>query len=208
MMGEIRIAAELALRDWQYERALTLCAILALASMLAPLLVLQGLKNGVVESMRHRLLEDPAILIITPKSDAGNYDRAFIDWLGRLPGAAFAIGRTRDTSTDVTLRNVAAGKSASIAMEPAAPGEPLLKSLGIPAPGAGHVPGIVLSARAANTLSASEGQILEARLGRRTPEGRLESTSLRLAVTAVMPAAAADRRMAFSPGKSLAGTAI
>lgn len=52
MLSKVALAARLALQDWLHERTLSLCAVLALASMLAPLLVLQGVKNGVVGIMR------------------------------------------------------------------------------------------------------------------------------------------------------------
>ena len=73
MLKQLGLALRLAARDWRFERSLTLCAVLALASMLTPLLVLQGLKNGVIEGMRQRLLQDPTVLIITPKSDGGSF---------------------------------------------------------------------------------------------------------------------------------------
>lgn len=193
------LAASLALRDWLHDGTLSLCAVLALASMLAPILVLMGLKNGVLEAMRARLLEDPAILVITPKSDAGSFDRAFVNGLARLPGAAYAIGRTRATSTDATLTSAASPNGASIALEPASPGEPLLKSLGQAAPANGENPEIVLSSRAAAALFASPGQKLRLRAGRRSPQGRLEAVNLELTVSGVLPASAGDRKMAFVP---------
>ena len=116
--------------------------------MLVPILSLMGVKNGVISTMRERLLEDPMILIITPKSDAGKYDAEFIRNLSNLPGAAFAIGRTRETTTDVTFVNERSG-TVSIGLEPAAKGEPVLAHFSIMAPEDGKQPQIVLSASAA-----------------------------------------------------------
>lgn len=187
----------LAWRDWKFEYLLSACAILALASMLAPILVLQGLKNGVIETMRHRLLQDPTILIITPKSDTGGFSPNFIAELAALPGAAFAIGRTRDTSTDITLLNKNGPARASIALEPATEGEPVLKRYNLQAPQNSPQPGMVLSATSAAALNASPGDLLEASIGRRTPQGKLESEKLTFKVTGILPVEAADRRMAF-----------
>lgn len=189
----------LAWRDWKFESTLSLCAVLALASMLTPILVLQGLKNGIIQGMRARLLEDPAVLIITPKSDAGRFSPEFIADLATLPGARFAIGRTRDTATDITLVNSANDSRASIALEPAAPGEPVLERNGISAPRNGSQAEIVLSAPSAKALGVSIGATLEARLGRRSPQGRLESEIVPLKITAILPMEAADRKMAFVP---------
>ena len=198
-MSQILEALYLSWKDWKHERLLSLCAVLALASMLAPLLVLQGLKNGVTEGMRERLLRDPATLIITPKSDAGNFTREFIRQLGSLPGASYAIGRTRETATDITLENAATGKRVSIALEPAGEGEPVLGRYAVAAPADGGTPELVLSAPAAAALACAAGSELAAALGRRTPDGRLESRSMKFRVSAVLPPVAAERRLAFAP---------
>lgn len=187
----------LAWRDWKFEYLLSLCAILALASMLTPLLVMQGLKNGVIEGMRSRLLEDPTVMIITPKSDAGSFSSAFIKELGSLPGARFAIGRTRETSTDISMFNPETGARLSIALEPATPGEPVLEKYAMPVPINGDEPQIVLSSTAARALGVTKGGKLDARLGRRTPAGKLESINLTMHVADVLPLEAADRKMGF-----------
>lgn len=197
MKTQLLQAILLAWRDWKFESLLSLCSVLALASMLSPILVLQGLKNGVIEGMRSRLLEDPAILIITPKSDAGRFSKEDINNLAKLPGARYAIGRTRETATDLTILNPHANARASIALEPASPGEPVLDKYKLPIPEAGNDPGIVLSQAAAKVLKASLGMKLEAKLNRKTPEGRFESVPLSLQVQGILPVEAADRKMGF-----------
>lgn len=202
MGRKIFLAVLLAINDWRFEKSLSLCAVLALASMLTPLLTLLGLKNGVISSMRARLLQDPAILVITPKSDAGKYDSGFVSRLAALPDAAFAIGRIRSIATDVTFM-AENGKSASIVLEPAAAGEPVLARYGMPAPDAGQIPQIVLSAAAAKTLGAEKGSVIKARLGRRIPSGKFESETLAFSVTGILPPQAADRKMAFAPLRTM-----
>lgn len=202
-MNQFRESAFLAWRDWKYEHLISLCAILALASMLSPILVLQGLKNGVIDGMRKRLLEDPAILIITPKSDAGKFSTQFIEELAKLPGARFAIGRTRDTSTDINVFNPSANARATIAFEPAAEGEPVLMHYNLAAPLNNEEPEIILSTSAAKALGAKEGNVVDARIGRRTPQGRLESLTIKMRVSGVLPVEAGDRRIAFAPLKFL-----
>lgn len=56
------IICGMALRDYWHERALSLCAVLALATVLAPLLILFGVRNGVISNLQERLLQDPATL--------------------------------------------------------------------------------------------------------------------------------------------------
>lgn len=200
-MSQIGESIHLAWRDWRHEKLISLCAVLALASMLAPLLVLQGLKNGVTDGMRERLLRDPATLIITPKSDAGRYPPKFIAELAALPGAGFAIGRTRAIALDLTLENPASGRRATIAFEPAAPGEPVLARYGAAAPKDGAKLELVLTHAAAEALKIAPGGTLTAKLGRRAPDGRMESTPLTFTASAVLPMAAASRRLAFAPLK-------
>lgn len=190
-------AVFLAWRDWRHDGLLSLCSILALASMLAPVLILMGLKNGIATGMRERLLEDPTALVLTPKSDAGSFSPEFVSRLSSLPGASYAVGRTRETATDITLQH--AGRHAAISLEPSTPGEPVLKRYGIAAPEDGKTPQLVLSAKAAQSLAAAPGAMLAASLGRRTPEGRLESVSMNFLVAAILPPEAADRKLAFAP---------
>lgn len=201
MSGQYTEAIFLAWRDWKFETLLSLCAVLALASMLSPLLILQGLKNGVTAGMRTRLLQDPTTLIITPKSDAGRFSAEFIAQLAALPGAAYAIGRTRETATDLTLSH--GNLQSSIALEPATEGEPVLARHNMPVPKDGASPELILSAPAAQILDVSAGAELLAHIGRRTPEGRLESLPVTFKVAGVLPITAAERRLAFAPAQFL-----
>lgn len=202
MLKQCRETIYLAWRDWKFETLISLCAVLALASMLTPLLVLQGLKNGVTEGMRERLLRDPATLIITPKSDAGKYTAKDIENFSKLPGAAYAIGRIRATATDVTLYN--GNKKGTIALEPSSSGEPVLARYKIAAPKDGSIPEIVLSTPAAKMLSADVHTKLSMSLARRTPEGKLESLPVEFVVSGILPLEAAERRLGFIPFKALA----
>ena len=200
MLRKLVIAVDLARRDWLREGALSLCAVLALASMLAPLLVLVGVKNGVVAGMREKLLEDPVVLVITPAGGGGEggFSPAFIEELRGLPGARFVIGRTREIAADITL-TAPGGVSQSVQMEPCAPGEPVLEHYRLKSPADGPEPELVLSAKAARKLGVEAGAALVAELGRRTPEGRLESTKLRLRLSGVLPEAASNRHLGFLP---------
>ena len=198
-MSKSHLAFFLAWRDWLYERTLSLCAVLALASMLTPILVLDGVANGVILAMRAKLLQDPAVLIITPTSSdvERSYTASDIAQFAKLPGARFAIGRIRAMATDVTLQ----GEKGSqvVHLEPCAPGEPVLSHYGLKEPEDGTVPEIVLSERAAERLGVHLGSELVAPLGRRTQDGRFESMPLKLSACDIMPAKIADRSMGFVP---------
>ncbi|MBR5734422.1 MAG: hypothetical protein IKX79_02625, partial [Desulfovibrionaceae bacterium] len=194
-MFRLKMAAGLAAKDWLHEKALSLCAVLALASMLAPVLVLQGIHNGVVSSMREKLMQDPEVLLLTPVGGGaeGSYPASLVEELRSLPGAAFAIGRTRAIANDLTISGPN-GRSLTIQMEPCAPGEPTLVHCGLPAPADGQEPEIILSNPAAQALGAGTGTKLTAHLGRRTPEGKLESASITFTLSGILPAEAAGRK--------------
>ncbi|TFH05836.1 MAG: hypothetical protein E4H09_01345 [Spirochaetales bacterium] len=61
-MNDRLLAAEMGLRDLIRERTNLLCQVLAFAAILAPLLVLQGLKSGTTTSLIEDLLSDPRTL--------------------------------------------------------------------------------------------------------------------------------------------------
>ena len=65
-MAEWRDVARLAFRDYSHEWHISGCFILGLAAVLAPLLVLFGLKYGLVTSMLTALAEDPENREIKP----------------------------------------------------------------------------------------------------------------------------------------------
>ncbi|MFP3386947.1 ABC transporter, partial [Tritonibacter sp. SIMBA_163] len=74
----------------------------ALVAVIAPLLLLFGLKHGVVSQLQSELLNDPRNLEIRMIS-SGRYDA---DWLERLRNRSevgFAIGMTRSLNTQADL---------------------------------------------------------------------------------------------------------
>src|SRR5690625_3364966 len=67
-----RLVAELALEDYRHEWLLSGCSILALAAVLIPLLVLFGLKYGIIQNLLGPLIENPSYREITPLT-SGNF---------------------------------------------------------------------------------------------------------------------------------------
>lgn len=207
-MRRLRLVCELALRDWAHERLLAACGVVSLAGMLAPLLVLAGVHNGVINALRERLLEDPAILTVTPVG-SGAYTPAWLAHVTQRPEVRFGILRTRDIAATVQLeRQAAAGQDSPggpqfvrVSLEPTAPGDPLLERAGVNPEGGDSV---VLSASAARKLAGvQEGDFLVGRLGRLRPDGGPESVALPLRVQAVLPEEAEDRDVAFASSELL-----
>jgi len=185
-MRGIAIAAGLAVRDFFYDRLMTLCAVLSLASILAPLLILAGVRYGVISVLRERLMRDPSILIVRPEGSRGGYSREWIDSLATRPDVAFVVARTRDIAAVMPLAKAgeAAGHDVAADMEPTAAGDPLLTKYHIAVPDGDRA---VVSASVARKLGVGPGDGIDGHLGRRRGLGGLESVTVPLTVTAVLP---------------------
>ena len=186
----LALAVRLAIADLWHEPVLALCSILAVAAVLAPLLVLAGLRAGVVAGLREAILQDPHAREITTAANR-SFDPALLDRIAARPDVAFLAPRTRTLSASLLLeRDGELGTGVRVELIPSAPGDPLLTE----APGS---PGaIVLSAAAASRLHASVGEVLTGRLAR-VLNARRDAISLPLRVQSVAPPGAFSREAAF-----------
>jgi putative ABC transport system permease protein len=180
----LRTIFRLSLRDYSYERLLTACAVMGLAAILAPLLVLFGVKSGIINTMVDRLVKDPRNLELSPVG-SGRYSDDWFTNKGALPEVAFIIPQTRSIAANMILYNKKGPRSHTLAVDliPTDKGDPLLQKWGkIPT----HNSAIVLSASAARKLRVSAGQTIIGRVGR-SVHGKKEQVKIKLTVTAVLP---------------------
>ncbi|MCF4978724.1 ABC transporter permease [Pseudomonas gessardii] len=182
----IPLLASLAWQDYRNDGWLSACSVLALVAVIAPLLVLFGLKFGLVGSLTERLENDPATREIIPLG-GGRFSRAFVEQLGQRSDVAFAIPRTRQIAATAQVGAL------SLEMLPTAPGDPLLGGLPIPV----GLDQIVLSHTAAEKLAARPGDWLQTRFARQVA-GRVEAQGTRLQVLAVLPLEAFARDGLFA----------
>lgn len=182
------LSMRLAIRDWIKESSLSFCGVLALASMLTPLLVLHGVHMGVIERLRENLLRDPAVLVIIPAGSRGaGFEEAFINEVSAQPGCVFSIGRTRDVASEVQLVS-GEGARVTVTLEASAEGDPIFSRYGIKAPGASaDTFEVVLTATAAKKLRVSQGGELSATLGHRLASGKFQQKKLTFMVKDVLP---------------------
>lgn len=195
-MRALRAAFSLAFHDWKHDGLLTLCSVLALVSILTPLLILLGIRNGVITSLESRLLDNPALLAVSPAGSGSGYTESWLATLRARADVTFALPKTRDISTTVQMRHDADGgpRFTPVDVEPTGPGDPLLARFeAIPT----ERNTITLSRPAADRLAARKGSRLTAQLGRTTASGKMESLPLELAVTAVLPLEAESRALGF-----------
>lgn len=117
----------LAIADFRHERMLSICSIFGLAAVLAPLLILYGVKFGVVQTLTSRMASDPNTLEITPVA-SGRFTEQHFANLRTVQGVAFILPRTRSIAATMNLSAVHEGVSrqATVSLEPTATGDPLL----------------------------------------------------------------------------------
>lgn len=185
------LLARMAWEDYRADVRLSACTVLALVAVMAPLLVLFGLKFGLIESLTARLESDPSVREIVPMG-GGRFSAQSITTLAARPDIAFVMPRTRQIAATASL--TLDDRQADVEMIPTAAGDPLLGA--VPAPV--ELNAVVLSATAAEKLGARVGDSLDAGFGRQV-SGRIEVRRTSLRVTAVLPLEAFGRDALFGP---------
>jgi len=193
-MNTFKTIIHLALRDYLHERLLSACAVMGLAAVLAPLLVLFGVKSGIINTMSDRLIQDPRNREISPVGS----DRYGADWFSALrdrPDVAFVIPQTRSIAASMILYNndSANPRTVVVSLIPTAEGDPLLEQYGRVSANNTQV---VLSEPAARKLNVKEGQRVIGQVGR-SVAGVKEQVAVNLQITAVLPLGAFSREAAF-----------
>ncbi len=183
----------LASRDYFHEWQISICFVLALAAVLGPMLVLFGLKFGIVGSMLEELVENPVKREIRPVG-SGRYDRVWIDSLRKRADVDFIVPRIRSIASTLSVQSAQSGRILQFEVIPSAKGDPLLDpALAAPS----GLDKVVLSASAAKKLQVSAGDHIEGSLTRQY-RGRRERVSLDLQVAAIAPATAFKRDGLFA----------
>ncbi|MDP3535272.1 MAG: ABC transporter permease [Halomonas sp.] len=188
-----RLLASLALKDLWYDRKVSMCIAAALVAVIAPLLLLFGLKHGVVSQLQSELLNDPRNLEIRMIS-SGRYDAEWLEELRNRAEVGFAIGMTRslNTQADLVLDRRHFVDNAEII--PTAEGDPLLASLSLSQPLQGSA--VVLSESAARRLNVGVDEELSLFVSRRL-DGRAERGQQSVIVKGILPADVFPRPAAF-----------
>jgi putative ABC transport system permease protein len=185
---------ELAWRDYLHEWRISVCLVLSLMSVLTPLLVLFGLKFGVIETLTQRLEERPEVRQILPVG----HTHFTADWLEQLanhPDTGFLIPATRRIAASVNLLEnpLNTQQRSGVQMLPSAVGDPLLSDTVTAPTGMTEV---TLSQTLARRLGAAPGDELLAVIGRRR-SGQQEHVKVALTVVGVLRPEAMDEEAAL-----------
>jgi putative ABC transport system permease protein len=189
-----RSTAELVLYDAFHDWRVTICMILGLVAVMVPLLVLFGVKFGVVNTLTERLLEDPRNREIVPVG-SGRFGSEWFETMAQRPDVVFVIPKTRAIAATMRLRNPELRRARPISSDliPSAAGDPLLEGLNALPKGFETV---VFSEPAARKIDVAKGDVVEGIL-QRTRHGQSERVILQLEVAEVLPYAALGRDAAF-----------
>lgn len=117
-------------RNFKYDGLLSFCSVLSFAAALTPILLLAGLRFGVVDTLTQRIMRNPDALAINPHG-SGRLDRETISEFSSHPSVAFLVPSTRMLAASVVL-TAKNGKRITADLVPTAKGDPLLAHFSIP----------------------------------------------------------------------------
>jgi putative ABC transport system permease protein len=191
-MNRWPLAARLAVADLLAEPIMAACSALGIAAVLAPLLVLAGLRDGVVAGLRDALLQDPRTREIVSAAHR-DIPAATLARLAARPDVVFLVPRTRSLSASMLVaRADSPDELLRVELIPTAPGDPLVPPL------AASGGSVVSSAAAAARLRLAPGDRLLGRVPR-LRAGVREGLDLPLVLSAVAAPAATARVALFVP---------
>ncbi|MFN7305834.1 MAG: FtsX-like permease family protein [Acetobacteraceae bacterium] len=189
--SHIRLLTGLSLRDLLHERTLVLCSLIGLAAVLAPLIVLFGLKQGVIDGLRAELIDNPRSRMVVNSANR-NFDASFLMRLAARPDVTFVIPRLRSLNNEARFEDPARpGTVLRAELLATATGDPLLQ--GLPSIATNQ---IIPSASFAARLDLQAGMLVTLRAIRGDASTR-EVLNLPVIVAAVAPPGAFGRDGVF-----------
>ena len=102
-MSQVSNIFRLSFRDYIHEWRMSGCFVFALAAVLAPMMILFGLKFGIVSSMVYELVENPANREIRAIG-SGRYDQQWIETYRDRGDVEFIVPKTRALAASIQLK--------------------------------------------------------------------------------------------------------
>ncbi len=184
--------SKLAARDYFYEWQISACYVLALGTVLGPLLILFGLKFGIVGNMVTQLVEEPRNREIRPVS-SGRYDIGWFYEMHKRSDVGFIVPRKRNLAANIQLKSKTAKKILDVELIPTAKNDPLLPNI-VNSPTDIHW--LVLSVSAANKLVVKAGDVIDGSISRKV-KGQIQRVHVKLQVHGIASPASFIRDGAF-----------
>lgn len=177
----LRVLLSLGLSDLLHDRKVSICIMASIVAVVAPLLLLFGLKFGIVSQLRAELLSDPRNLEIRMLASA-KLEPAWFEKMRISEGVGFVIPLTRSLNTIADLYVDSRRFAENVELLPTADKDPLLAEVAIPQ-GRDEV---VLSSSAASRLGVKQGERVQLRINR-LHESRTERAQIDVRVVAILP---------------------
>ena len=185
------IACRLGLADLRHERLMAICQGLALAAVLAPLLILYGLKHGIVTGTLAALREQPANreILVLGNNRLSPDD---LEALRSLPEVGFLVPKPRSFARTLYIERLEGPPRGLFEADliPSAAGDPLL-------PAALADGEIALAAQLATRMQLRIGDRLQGSAVRGEMRGTPERLSFRFAVAQILTEGLIGRRAAL-----------
>ncbi len=190
MFLQFRNLIRLATHDYFREWKISLCFVLALAAVLGPMMILFGLKYGVITGLFDQLKANPQALEIR-SVNSGRYDADWMESIRQHPSVKFIIPVTRKITSNLQLKSESSSEIITVTLIPTATDDPLL-------PGIGRLQSnqMVLSAAVADKLNVVAGDTINASLAR-GQNGKRERKQLSIEVAAIAEENAATKETVF-----------
>ena len=191
-MSQFTNIITLSFRDYSHEWRMSGCFVLALASVLAPMMILFGLKFGIVSSMVNTLIENPSNREIRPVG-SGRYSQQWFDSYAARKEVSFVIPKTRALAATIQLKSQSAGRIESTELMATAENDPLLKAVEVKPSGFYQV---ILSDNIAHKLNVKKGDKIDGSLARQF-RGKRERVHIDLKVVDIVSADIVSRNIAI-----------
>ena len=188
---KLSVLLQLALRDLIHDKKISICVVASILAVVGPLLLLFGLKFGIVSQLRGDLLSDPRNKEIQMTASARLDENWFVN-LRKEAGVGFVVPLTRALNTQADLFVDGRRFLENVELIPTAAGDPLLGDLSGPTQDSE----VVLSRSAADRLKLEVGDTLNLRVVR-TLDKTLERAQMQVRVHAILPPQAMSRPAAL-----------
>jgi len=176
-----KVLFSLGLSDLLNDRKVSICIMASIVAVVAPLLLLFGLKFGIVSQLRAELLSDPRNLEIRMLASA-KLEPSWFEKMQRSEGVGFVMPLTRSLNTIADLYVDSRRFAENVELIPTAVKDPLLDGVTIPQ----ARDEVVLSSSAAARLGVKLGEKVQLRVNR-LHESRTERAQIEVRVLAILP---------------------
>ncbi len=185
--------SKLAVKNYFHDWRSSSCLVLSLAAILGPMLIVFGIKHGIVSGMISELVEEPRNRELRAVY-SGRFNPEWLSKLRQQPTVDFLVPRTRNIAATIDLKSKTARQILHTELIPSAENDPLLPNISVPVTGFRW---LIVSESVARKLSLQAGDSVDASISRRY-QNQIQRVHLPLTIAAIAPISAFERDGAFA----------